>query len=250
MNFDISGKHAFADIVGTDPFRGDWSAFCRDAVGHSGLTVVTDGHHVFPDRAQTAKFILSESSLVATLSPDARSARVDCYTCGAEGQPAPAVAAIRDAFKSAASIHEIDRGRLAPGYDWHDLSENAGLITVTADIMYARLLSDEDALRLLTCSVQSAAARGDGNFFMVEHRFKPQGLTAVMAFRDSTGTVGYVDIHTYPEYNYVSYTGMGGRERIQRVLLAARPPEIPIAESSMKAYGRGTVFLPALSAAA
>lgn len=91
------GQHAILDA-----WLGDWPgddailAACERAIVASGMHVECSTVKRFAPAGVTAVWILSESHFTVHTYPEHAYLSVDCYTCGSEGNPGAAIAALRD----------------------------------------------------------------------------------------------------------------------------------------------------------
>lgn len=93
---DYNGKHAILDawLLG---WPGDSAVLehCEAAIAESGMTVVCSTVKRFEPHGVTAVWILAESHFTVHTYPEHGYLSADCYTCGTEGDPEAAMAALR-----------------------------------------------------------------------------------------------------------------------------------------------------------
>lgn len=94
---EIKGQHAILDAW-LDSWPGDDAVLsaCERAIASSGMTVECSTVKRFEPAGVTAVWILSESHFTVHTYPEHAYLSVDCYTCGTEGDPAAAIAALRE----------------------------------------------------------------------------------------------------------------------------------------------------------
>ncbi|MCP3883436.1 MAG: adenosylmethionine decarboxylase [Sulfitobacter sp.] len=94
---EIKGQHAILDAWLAD-WPGDDAilAACERAIDACGMHVECSTVKRFAPSGVTAVWILSESHFTAHTYPEYAYLSVDCYTCGSEGDPGAAIAALRD----------------------------------------------------------------------------------------------------------------------------------------------------------
>lgn len=212
--YDIKGDHAFADITTWKPFTGDWNTFCRKAVTAANLHVVVEKSHTYPDGAKAFICVLSESSFIGVLSPDGKHTRVDCYTCGNEGNPMAAINAVREALERHTSNRKrLDRGVLPSreNIKTNYTARALGARLAMADMELRSKVDDYALFGKLDHAVHEYVLQCRGSFddiITLSHKFEPDGMTAIILFRDGNGDFGSVDMHTYPEHRYVSQSAV------------------------------------------
>ncbi len=203
--FGIDGDHAGAIVTGSPVYTSSWHEFCKEAVSVSGLHAIEEGQHHYPNGDQVSFFVLSESAFVGIRTGN--QAIVNCYTCGEEGQPKPAVDLIIGGFNNAAfDSWQLKRGDIPAG-----TFESLGFVSTkmavaVSDLQSDRAFTDEEVFTLLHSSVLEQA--DPYSLVVLKKPFEPQGLTAVMVFQVA-GVTCYADLHTYPEHNYRSVSVYG-----------------------------------------
>lgn len=100
-----NGQHAILDAWLED-WPGDDAilAACERAIDASGMHVECSTVKRFSPAGVTAVWILSESHFTVHTYPEHAYISVDCYTCGSEGDPGAAIAALR-------ALLSIDRSK-------------------------------------------------------------------------------------------------------------------------------------------
>lgn len=109
---DNKGRHVIADIYLREwPGDGALVAACEQAIEQSKMNVVSATVKKFKPQGMTAVWILEESHFSIHTYPEHNYLSVDCYTCGTEGRPDVAIAALLAGMDVAqASVQELERG--------------------------------------------------------------------------------------------------------------------------------------------
>ena len=100
MNY--AGKHCYGDLI-IEKWPGDEQVMqaCEAAIDKSKMTVESCTRKQFKPHGTTMVWILSESHFTLHTYPEHGYLTVDCYTCGNEGDPKAAIAALVDILKPA-----------------------------------------------------------------------------------------------------------------------------------------------------
>ena len=111
------GQHATLDAyLATYPGCATIMALCVQAIAASGMRVVSKLHEQFEPQGVTAVWILAESHFTLHTYPEHNYISVDCYTCGNEGNPVSAIAALRARLgKHTGQVRSFSRGALPEG---------------------------------------------------------------------------------------------------------------------------------------